>query len=163
MPVTWLKILDLTPSKVGLFYAYGIVINSISSALLIRPVFNRISNEKVLLFSILVLGTSILFLLIYLKINLLWFLIPVEQFMIALIYPAAMTMTLGLAPKEMKGQALGNYNSVKALAYAFSPFSGVLMGITYKMPFFIAVVCVFLSAVLLSIVFRKKIFPTVHN
>ncbi len=160
MPVTWLKILDVTPSQIGLFYAYGIVINSICSALLIRPIFDWISNGKILFFSIVILGTSIVFLLFNLKVSFLWFFIAIEQFMLALIYPSAMTMALKITPKGMQGQTLGNYNSVKALAYAFSPLSGILMGISYKMPFFIAVVFILCSGLLLWISFRKAIFST---
>jgi DHA1 family tetracycline resistance protein-like MFS transporter len=159
MPVTWQKILSLNVSEVGLLYAYGIAINCFASAVLIRPVFKYIRDGKVLFFSIITLGIFILLLMFKLKTTLLWFLIPVEQFLIALVYPAALSMIVSLAKKEQRGLALGSFNSVKALAFAFSPFSGVLMGISFKAPFLVAGSFMFISALLLWTAFRKKIFP----
>ena len=111
----------------------------------------------ILLFSLISLGLLILILLPFLNTSILWVLIPLQQFMLALIYPAALILIINLAKQGQKGLALGSYNSVKSLAYAFSPFSGVLMGITFKMPVIIAGVFILFSALFLWMTFRKKI------
>lgn len=158
IPVTWIEALKVNPAQVGTLYAYGIAFNAIASAVLIRPFFDRFSNGKILLFSTLLLGFYIFILLFKLSIPFLWIFIPIQQYLMALIYPASMAMISNLASKEVQGQTLGMFQSIKGLAYTFSPFSGVLLGISYKVPIAISGSCMILASIIIWLFFRKKIF-----
>jgi MFS family permease len=158
IPVTWIEALNVTPAQVGTLYAYGIAFNAIASAILIRPLFDRFSNGKILLYSTLLLGLYIFVLLFKLSMPFLWIFIPLQQYLMALIYPASMAMISNSASKEVQGQTLGMFQSIKGLAYTVSPFSGVLIGISYKIPIMLSGSSMILAGLMIWLFFRKKIF-----
>ena len=132
IPVTWIKFYGLNVSQIGNFYAYGSAIYVLSSGLLIRPIIKRFKPLPILLFSLAALALC-LFPLPFGTSWLYWIFIPLQQFLIALIFPVSTTIVSNAVAESRQGETLGAFQSLQSFAFAVTPFlGGALLHFNYN-------------------------------
>jgi DHA1 family tetracycline resistance protein-like MFS transporter len=119
IPVTWIKIYKLNVSYIGNFYAYGSAFYVLSSGLLIRPLVKKFKSGSILIGAWLALGLCFSFLL-FQKIELYWALIPVQQFLVALIFPVGTAIVSNAVSEHRQGEALGIFQSLQSFAIIYN-------------------------------------------
>ncbi|MBS0605104.1 MAG: MFS transporter [Verrucomicrobia bacterium] len=146
IPVTWINEYGMSASDVGDLFAYAAAFYALSCGLLIGPVVKRVRPPAVLFYSLVLAGFYILILLSHPGKNFLWGFLPLQQFLIALLFPTAAAMVSNYVKEDAQGEMMGILQSVEAGAVALSPLlSGVFVGLNYDMPIIVGA-CAFLAA-----------------
>ncbi|MES2122433.1 MAG: MFS transporter [Chlamydiota bacterium] len=146
IPVTWIREYSLGVSQIGDFYAYGSLFYVLSSGLLIRPVIKRLSAFKILFFAWAALGIFLL-LLVGAWIGLYWIFIPIQQFLIALIFPVGTAVVSNLVSEHQQGETLGAFQSLQAFAFAVTPcLGGILLDFMHNTPLIVSALAMLLSS-----------------
>jgi DHA1 family tetracycline resistance protein-like MFS transporter len=157
IPVTWIKNYGLDASQIGNFYAYGAAFYALSSGLLIRPIVARFQGPLLLFLACAALGGSLLP-LAHAQLQLYWFLIPIQQFLIALIFPVGTAIVSNAVPEDEQGQAVGGFQSLQAFAFAATPFfGGMVSALNYNIPLVLSGAAMFLASLVL-LFYKKKLF-----
>lgn len=158
IPVTWIAEYGLSASQVGNFYAYAAGFYALSCGVLIGPVIKRLSAPIILLNALVLIGLALLFVMLHAKIEWLWIYLPVQQMLIAFVFPTAAAMVSNWSKGEGQGEAMGALQSVQSIAFAFSPLvSGVFVGINHKMPIVVGGASMLLAALVFALGNRKEI------
>ncbi len=158
IPVTWIEDYNMSVSEVGDLFAYSAAFYALGCGLLIRPIANRVRPPAILFFSLVLVGLYIFILLSHPEKNLLWGYIPLQQFLIALLFPTAAAMVSNYVKEDAQGEMMGILQSVESGAVALSPFlSGVFVGMNYDMPIIVGGSAMLLAALVLGIGIPKQI------
>jgi DHA1 family tetracycline resistance protein-like MFS transporter len=159
IPVTWIKEYFLTPSQVGDFYAYGAAFYAISSGLLIRPIVSRFKPVSVFFFALALLPFSIFPLLFYSKVSVFWVFIPIQQFLIALVFPTGATIISNSVSEDSQGEIMGILQSVDSFAFGTSPLiAGAFVGLSTHAPIIVAGGFMLLASLMFLGSHGKKLF-----
>ena len=159
IPVTWIQEYHLTTSQVGNFFAYGAAFYALSSGLLIRPTVSRFQPLPVLFVSLALLTVFIIPLLFHTNIGVFWIYIPIQQFLIAHVFPTTSTIVSNSVKEDMQGEIMGILQSVDSFAFAISPLiAGAFVGLSAKTPLIVSGGCMFLASLVLLGSYRKKLF-----
>lgn len=149
IPVTWIKNYGLKVGQIGNFYAYGSAFYVLSSGLLIRPIIKRFTKGWVLLIAFAALGLSLLP-LVHAKLMLYWIFIPIQQFLIALIFPVGCAMVSNQVSDNRQGEAVGAFQALQSFAFAVTPFlGGALLDFSYNIPLIISGTAMFLACLVI--------------
>lgn len=161
IPVTWIQEYGLNPSQVGNFYAYGAAFYALSSGLLIRPFVSRFKPLPIMFVALVLLSLIIFPLLFHANVNVFWIYIPIQQFLIALVFPTGATIVSNSVAEDSQGEIMGILQSVDSFAFASSPLlAGVFVGYSTKTPIIVAGTFMFLASLVLLCSYRKKLFNT---
>jgi DHA1 family tetracycline resistance protein-like MFS transporter len=134
VPVLWIKNYGLGADKIGQFYTYGSIFYVLSSGLFIQPMIRKFSGHLLLPMAWIFLGCNFL-LLLRANVNAYWVFIPLQQFLISMIYPLGTALVSNATPEKQQGKVLGAFQSLQAFAFALTPFvSGILLGLSYTTP-----------------------------
>ena len=159
IPVTWIKGYHLSAPQVGFLYAYGSGIYALSCGLLIRPIVGRFPAPKVLFYSLALSGLYIYLMLLPMSLTLFWVYIPLQQFLIALIFPTASTTVSNLADADSQGETLGILQSIISVGFALSPLlSGIFVGLSIHAPTFVGGTSLLLAALVMFFGNREMLF-----
>lgn len=158
IPITWMQKYGLTSPQVGIFYAYGSAFYALSTGLLIRPFVKRFQPFSIFLVALILLSFAILSLLFIPNIQIYWILIPIQQFLIALVFPTSTTVVSNTVKEDAQGEIMGILQSVDSFAFGVSPLlAGVFAGLGAQTPIIIAGSFLILSFLIL-LKARKSIF-----
>lgn len=150
IPAHWIQSYKFDTMMVGNMYAWGALVYAISSGLLIRPIVARFKTEKVLFYALILCALSIGLPLLFQAAWLYWIYIPMQQYFIALIFPAIAALVSNKSADDVQGEVMGILESVQSLAYIVGPLAaGGLLGITVKMPLIVGACTLLLSAYIL--------------
>lgn len=150
IPIVWIKDYGLNVAQVGNLYAYAAGFYAISSGFLIRPIVNRFTASKVLFYSLVISGLYIYLMLTHMPLGLLWLYLPLQQYLLALLFPTATAAVSNTVGEEMQGETLGISQSIISAAFALSPlFSGLLLGLGHDIPVIIGGTGMLLAAVIM--------------
>lgn len=150
IPVTWIQDYQLTPAEVGNFYAYGAAFYALSSGLLIRPVVSRFKPMTILFTALILLALAIFPLILHSNIAIYWIYIPIQQFLIALVFPTGTTIVSNSVPEDAQGEIMGILQSVDSFAFSSGPLlAGAFIGFSTQAPIVIAGVLMLLAGALL--------------
>ena len=164
IPITWIGEYGMSSSDIGNFYAYGAAFYTISCGLLIRPIVQRYQAQKVLFYTLILTGLSILGMLFYLSETAWWFYIPVQQYLLAFLLPTAATIVSNGVDQSQQGETMGVFQALEALAYGLSPLTtGVLVGLDRLMPIVAGGSAFLLAALVLGVSLRKEIFQQIKR
>ena len=156
IPVTWIKMYNLDVSHIGNFYAYGSAFYVLSSGLLIRPLVKKFKGRFILVGAWFALGLCFSVLL-FQKLDLYWALIPVQQFLVALIFPVGTAMVSNAVSKQRQGEALGMFQSLQSFAFASTPFlGGILLYLNFEIPLIVGGAAMFVACAILAMGYRSK-------
>jgi DHA1 family tetracycline resistance protein-like MFS transporter len=156
IPVTWIQEYHLKPSQVGNFYAYGSAFYALSSGLLIRPIVSRFRPLSVFFVALALLPLTIFPLLFYSHVDIFWGYIPVQQFLIALVFPTGTTIISNSVADDVQGEIMGILQSVDAFAFGASPLlAGVFAGLSTNTPIIISGTFMLLASVVLLLSYRN--------
>ncbi len=159
IPVTCIQEYHLTPSQVGDFYAYGAAFYAVSSGLLIRPIVSRFKPLPVLFVALILLALSIFPLLFHSNVDVFWGYIPIQQFLIALIFPTGTTIISNSVKEDSQGEIMGVLQSVDSFAFASSPlFAGAFVGLSAQVPIIASGAFMLLASLILLSSYRKNLF-----
>jgi MFS transporter, DHA1 family, tetracycline resistance protein len=159
IPVTWIQEYHLTTSQVGNFFAYGAAFYALSSGLLIRPIVNRFQPLSVFLVALLLLPLAIFPLLLHSNIAIFWGYIPIQQFLIALVFPTGATIISNSVNEDSQGEMMGILQSVDSFAFGSSPLlAGAFVGLSTQAPVVVSGGCMVLACLILLCGYRKKLF-----
>jgi MFS transporter, DHA1 family, tetracycline resistance protein len=158
-PATWIGIYRFSSQDVGMMYAWGAGFYALSCGLLIQPIVKRFRPIVILFYSLLLAGISILLLLCISSSDELWLYVPLQQYLVSMIFPTSTAMISNSSPNDMQGEILGILQSVQCAAFALSPLiSGPLLGLTLQMPVIVGGSAMLLAGVILGLLLRKEIF-----
>jgi len=159
IPVTWIKEYQLDSMQIGTLYAYGGGIYALSCGLLIRPIVNRFPAPKVLFWSLSLGGLYIYLMLLHMPLSLFWLYIPLQQFLIAMIFPTASASVSNLAENDAQGETLGILQSIISVSFALSPLmSGIFVGLSSRAPIIVGGTAMLLAALVTALGNRKMVF-----
>jgi MFS transporter, DHA1 family, tetracycline resistance protein len=161
IPVTWIQEYGLKPSQVGNFYAYGAIFYAVSAGLLIRPVVNRFKPLSVLFVALILLSFAIFSLLLHTNVAIFWVYIPIQQFLIALVFPTNTTIISNSVKEDVQGEIMGVLQSVDSFAFGTSPLlAGAFVGLSTQAPVIVAGGLMLLAGLILLGSYRKRLFKT---
>jgi MFS transporter, DHA1 family, tetracycline resistance protein len=156
--VTWIERYGLHANQVGNLYWYGAICCALSSGLLIHPVLQRFSSINVLYVALIALLFSILPCLWHVRRELLWGLIPLQQYFLALLYSTGAATVSNKVPSDQQGEVMGIMQSVETIAFSSTPLlGGVFVSMSYNMPSFIGSAAMLLSSLILFRGSRTKL------
>lgn len=159
IPVTWIQGYGLTTSQVANFYAYGAAFYAISCGLLIRPVVDRVKPLPLFFSGLILLSLFIFLLLPFSRVELFWGYVPIQQFLLALLFPTAFTIASNSVKEDAQGEIMGVVQSIEAFAFVAAPLlAGVFVGVSYNMPIFVGGGSMFIAAIVLLMGYKKEIF-----
>jgi len=148
--VTWIKRYDLSTAEISHLYGYGAGWFALSSGLLIRPILQRFSGIKILSSALLALGCSILPLLWQIRVELFWIFIPIQQYLLAFLFPIGVSIISNEVPENKQGEMMGILQSIESLAFALTPlFAGAFVAIDYNMPIVVGSLSMLLASFVL--------------
>jgi DHA1 family tetracycline resistance protein-like MFS transporter len=149
IPVTWIKNYGLNVSQIGDFYAYGSASYVISSGLLIRPIIKRFTKGFVLCLAWAALGLCLLP-LVHAKLGLYWVFIPIQQFLVSLIFPVGCAIVSNQVSENRQGEAVGAFQALQSFAFAVTPFlGGALLDLSYNIPLIVSGTAMFLACLVM--------------
>jgi DHA1 family tetracycline resistance protein-like MFS transporter len=158
IPVTWIKQYHTTVSQIGNFYACGSIFYVLTSGFLVQPIVRKFKEFPSLLFALTLLGFFLLP-LVYAELWLYWICIPVQQFLVALIFPVATAIVSKQITEEQQGEVLGSFQAVQSLAFSLTPLlGGILINLSDKMPLVVSGVSMLLSSFILLVSCKKVLF-----
>ncbi len=159
IPVTWIQEYGLNATEVGNFYAYGAAFYALSSGLLIRPIVSRFKPLPIMFIATVLVGFIIFPLLLHTNVSVFWIYIPIQQFLIALVFPTGATIVSNSVDENSQGEIMGILQSVDSFAFASSPlFAGIFVGFSTQTPIIIAGGFMLLASLVLLGSYRKKLF-----
>ena len=159
IPVVWISHYHLTPSSVGLLYAYGAGFYALFTSFCIQPIVKRYKHPPILFYSFALLGLLILALVSKPSAAWIWVYLPLVNLFVAILEPISMAMASEYGDKETQGEILGIFQSVQSIAWALSPIvAGPLLGIHVHMPMFLGGMTILAAATYFGILLRKEIF-----
>lgn len=159
IPVTWIQEYGLNPSQVGNFYAYGSAFYALSSGLLIRPFVSRFPPLSVFFVALVLAALAIFALLFHSNVNIFWVYIPIQQFLIALVFPTGTTIVSNSVKEDSQGEIMGVLQSIDSFAFASSPLlAGAFVGFSTGAPTVVAGSSMLLASLVLLSSYRKKLF-----
>ncbi len=157
IPVTWIKNYGLNASQIGDFYAYGSAFYVLSSGLLIRPIVKRFQGPLLLLIAFAALGGCFMP-LIHSQLRMYWLFIPLQQFLVALIFPVGTAIVSNAVSEDEQGEAVGGFQSLQSFAFAVTPFlGGAVLDFNYNVPLILSGAAMFLACLVL-LFYKKKLF-----
>lgn len=158
IPVTWIRDYELNASHIGYFYAYGSACYVLSSGVLIRPILKRFKGLPILFASLIALSIA-LALLIHRELILFWFCIPIQQFLVAMIFPVGTAIVSNLALPNKQGETLGAFQSLQSLAFSVTPFlGGSFLDLNKNMPLIFSSIAIFIAGFYLLVGYGRKLF-----
>lgn len=161
IPVTWITRFNLSTGQISDFYSYGAAVYALSSAFLIQPLTQRFHVLTVLFFAFLLLSLVIFAMLLHADLAVFWFCIPLQEYLLALIFPTNATLVSDSAPKNEQGEIMGILQSMQSFAFATTPLlAGCMLTLNVNMPIIVGGVCMGLAAIILFMGYGKKIFQT---
>jgi MFS transporter, DHA1 family, tetracycline resistance protein len=164
IPVTWIQQYGLIPSQIGNFFAYGAAFYALSSGLLIRPIVSKFKPLPVLFVALFLLTFAIFPLLLHSNINIFWIYIPIQQFLIALVFPTTATIISNSVKEDSQGEIMGVLQSVDSFAFGVSPLlAGVFVGFSTQAPIIVSGTSVLLASLILLGSYRNKLFKKSIN
>jgi DHA1 family tetracycline resistance protein-like MFS transporter len=129
---------QFTTVTIGTVYAYGAAMYALSCGFLIQGVVKRFGARLIFPAALALGGLSIAVLLLPFPLWMWWLMMPIQQYMVALIFPTITTLISNASPADQQGEALGVMQSVDAFSCALSPLcGGWLLALTVKMPMII--------------------------
>jgi MFS transporter, DHA1 family, tetracycline resistance protein len=150
IPVNWIASYSFDASMVYNRYAWGAIIYAISSGFLIRPLVSRFKTETIFLYALIGCAFFITLPLLFSAAWLYWIYIPMQQFLIALIFPTTAALISNKSSNESQGEMMGILESVQSLSYIISPLiAGPLLGFSVKMPLIIGALALLFAAYIL--------------
>jgi len=152
-----IKYFDFNSSDLGMYYGFASGVYAISSGLLIRPVVNKFSPNKVFFWALVAAGIGFFIATLIETVGVLYFYIAIVEFCIALLFPTISTLISNKVGDEVQGETLGILQATTALGFGASPlFSGTIVGLYPIMPIIMGGVCMLLAAFIFKkIHFRK--------
>lgn len=163
IPVTLIGEYQFTSQDIGNLYGYGALFYALSCGLLIRPIFDRFQTYPVLFYSLIICGVSIGALLFHVNPVWLWIYVPVQQYMMAIFYPASTALVSNETSADIQGEVLGAFQSIQALAFGVSPLiAGALLAISLQMPIIVGAISMLLGAGVLAISLKGKLFSKAY-
>lgn len=147
IPVTWIEAYAFSAADIGKVFAYAAAMYALSCGLLIRPIVKRVRPQFVLFYALIALGFYIFVLLAHPHQNYLWGYLPLQQFLIALLFPTASAMISNCVQDDAQGEMMGVLHSVQSGAFALSPLlSGAFVGLNTDMPIIVGGSAMLLAA-----------------
>lgn len=151
IPTDWISSYNFNATGIGNMYAWGSIIYALSSGLFIRPIIEKFKIEKILFYALLGESVCLILPLLFSTPSLYWLYIPVQQYLIALIFPVTYALISNKSSDETQGEMMGILQSVLSLSYIVSPLiAGPLLGITTKMPLIIGSCTLLIAAYVLN-------------
>lgn len=151
IPTHWIQSYQFDTAKIGNLYAWGAIIYALSAGLLIRPIVAKFKPEKILFYALILCALSIGLPLFLQPAWLYWLYIPLQQYLIALIFPTTAALISNKSTDDIQGEMMGILESVQSLALIIGPLvAGGLLGITVKMPMIVGAVALLLAAHILQ-------------
>ena len=158
IPVYLIKKYNFSSNQIGLFYGAIGAMYALSSGSLIRPFLSRFSSELLFFIGALVSGVCILSIPFYPTVSWLAFFVIFYSFFTAFLYPSFTTLISNGVDEKIQGETLGTLGSVTTAAYAISALiAGVFIGMPPSSAMWTGGSFMLIAAVILLIVFRKKI------
>ena len=158
IPVTWINLYGMGPEAIGNLFAYAAAFYALSCGCLIGPIVKRVRASAVLFYALILVGLYVLLLLIHPRENFLWGYLPVQQFLIALLFPTAAATVSNYVKEDAQGEMMGILQSVQSGALAVSPLlSGVFVGLNNDMPIIVGGSAFLLAALVLWMGASKEI------
>lgn len=127
MPVHQIRYHGFSSQQVGNMFAYGGAFFVFSSAFLTRYVIARFGEMKSFEYAMLHLALAISAVYFFSEALLLWWIIPLQQFWLALFYPTSTTLVSRMAAPSAQGEVLGIHTSIQSFAFVVAPILGGLM------------------------------------
>ncbi len=159
IPITWIKEWGLNASGVGNIYAFAAAIYALSSGLLIQPITSRYAPHKILFFALVFVGFYLLAISTISSPLLIWPLIALQQFSVALIFPVSATIASNLGEKKTQGRAMGLYQMAHSLSFGLSPLlSGTLVGLSHYIPYYVGGASMLLASLIFGVGWAKELF-----
>ncbi len=156
IPVTWIKVYGLDVSHIGNFYAYGSAFYVLSCGLFIRPILKKFKSMPILIWASAALGICFA-LLLHANVKMYWVLIPIQQFLIALIFPVGTAIVSNAVAKNRQGEALGTFQSLQSFAFAITPFlGGTLLNLSFNIPLILGGIAMFSACLIVSIGYSRR-------
>ena len=150
IPTHWIQSYRFDNATIGNMYAWGAIIYALSAGLLIRPIVAKFKTEKILFYALILCALSIGLPLLLHPAWLYWLYIPLQQYLIALIFPATAALVSNKSSDDIQGEMMGVLESVQSLALIVGPLvAGGLLGITVKMPMIVGAASLLLAAYIL--------------
>lgn len=142
---------NFTTKNIGNFYAYGAFFYALSTGFLIRPIMNRYKYEKILYYSLILCSISIAIMLIFFNPILLLIYFPIQQYLVALIFPTTSIIISNKVSCDVQGEMMGLAQSVQSLALVLSPvIGGLLIGFSSKVAMIVSSMTMFIGAIILK-------------
>lgn len=112
---------QFTSGDVGNFWGVAAFWFALSSGIFISPIISRYSAHQIYVGASFLLGIYMLALLAIGDVFWLWFYIPLQFFLVALVMPTISSLVSHQAGENNQGEVLGIYHSINALAMSLSP------------------------------------------
>ena len=159
IPITWIEKYGRSAAQVGDFYAYAACFYALSCGVFIRPIANRFRTAPILFYSLLGTGLFLFFLTLNTEAKNLWFYLPIQQSLIAFLFPMAAALVSNWSAHGIQGEMMGIYQSVESFAFAMSPLiSGAIAGLSHNTPLFVGGSAMLLAALILGAGCKKHIW-----
>ncbi|MGR3952026.1 MAG: MFS transporter [Chlamydia sp.] len=119
----WVHIEQIGTDEVGVRYAYGALCYTILGITVVQYLTTKIPDKILFMAGCTILGSSILSVNYIVEPRYFFWLIPIQQFGIALLYPSALANISRYANELHQGAIMGLHASMVSLGFALSPFS----------------------------------------
>ena len=130
IPVLLIDRFAFTQNDISNFYAYSSAWYAFSTGLGTIPLLKRFSPDKLIPPALLGASGCLLLMLAITNINYIWGLLPVLLYLLALVFPSAVTLVSNSTNSDRQGEVLGTYQSIQASAMGLSPLLvGSLVGV----------------------------------
>jgi len=158
-PVYLISHYQFTPPELGIFFGAAGGFYALSAGLLIRPFVNRFKPETLFFGGNFFAAFAILALLILPSLHWIWPVMFLICYFVAFVTPSSTTLVSNGAAPKIQGEALGILSSVNAAALVLSTlFSGSLVGAHPTLPMWVGGTIIFIAAVIILGVFRRRLF-----
>jgi len=162
IPITWIERYKLDSGQVGIFYTLGAGVYALSAGVFIRPIVDRFRSLPILFFSLLLLAGVIFLLLLPLSVGWYWCFIPIQEYLIALIFPTILAFASNAVSEDSQGEVMGILQSLESLAVSIGPLiAGFFIGLYYNMPIIMGAASIFLAWLVLVFGYGRKIFKEI--
>ncbi len=135
IPTFWISTYNFDVEMVGNRLAFGAAIYALSAGLLTRFLASRLTTEAILFYAFVWGAIALGLPLLISHPWLFWLYIPLQEGVIALIYPASSALISNKCSGDVQGEVMGVLQAVRSFALILSPLiAGASLGITVKMP-----------------------------
>jgi DHA1 family tetracycline resistance protein-like MFS transporter len=150
IPVWWVTHLNMSPSQVGFFFAYGAMFYVLSCWLIVGPIMARFSHIRIFEMAALLLPIAMWVVFFINTKTAFLCLIPIQNIALSFFFPVGATVLSEHVSKEQQGKIMGLYASAECLGIGGGPaISGVFLGISFLMPVAIGGFMAFLAWILI--------------